>query len=80
MKLVIDTETKVIAAPAKFFDEHAKFVEMAELTGGNKVTMEEYMDIIYKQCRKIKNQKDVPKKTRNRNSAKTVNYTDQDRL
>lgn len=78
MKITIDTETKIIAAPAKFFEDHAKFVEMAKLTGGNAISLEEYMDNIYQQCRQIKNQKDVAKKTRSRTSAKTVHVNAED--
>ena len=56
MKITIDTDRKEVVCPQVFFERHHELKEMSKITGGKEMTLEEYLDTLYKDCRgNIKN-------------------------
>lgn len=64
MKIVLDTVTKQAVCPPEFFESIRKINDASELTeSSKKVTSEDYLQKIIKECSKvIVNKSDITKK------------------
>ena len=70
MKIVLDTVTKQTICPPEFFESIRKINDASELTeSSKKVTSEDYLQKIIKECSKvIVNKSDITKKRTSKKS------------
>lgn len=56
MKITIDTDKKEVVCPQIFFERHHELLEMSKVTDGKKITLEEYLETLFNDCKtNIKN-------------------------
>lgn len=56
MKITFDTDKREVVCPQVFFDRHHELLEMSKVTGGNPITLEEYLVTLFNDCKgNIKN-------------------------
>lgn len=56
MKITFDTDKREVVCPQVFFDRHHELLEMSKVTGGNQITLEEYLVTLFNDCKgNIKN-------------------------
>lgn len=56
MKITFDTDKREVVCPQVFFDRHHELLEMSKVTGGNQITLEEYLITLFNDCKgNIKN-------------------------
>lgn len=77
MKIVLDTVTKQAVCPPEFFESIRKINDASELTeSAKKVTSEDYLQKIIKECSKvIVNKSDIAKKRTSKKKVKSTNST-----
>lgn len=82
MKIVLDTVTKQAVCPPEFFESIRKINDASELTeSSKKVTSEDYLQKIIKECSKvIVNKSDIAKKRTSKKKVKSTSSTASKRI